>query len=255
MSRLAFLVVVLIAPTAQAQLIVTKRSYDRNGNITRAEIAEVDGNVVSDQTVLGGEKLIQGLDPTAEPHIFDLLVRESVRRELQMSKEQTRALHRLLLKMREERASLAVEFAGDRNHQFACRKRLLQMQHEIKIEALSEILVPEQLQRLNEIAWRVELAQVGIEEALVSGHLGTEIGVSIQEYEKIHRVVTEAMADAREKIDRIRDEAEQKVLASLAPEKREHAKKLLGEYFFYELPLSRELSKLEFLEATEEDLE
>lgn len=231
--------------------IVTVGKPNKDGTYD-IEFEEMQGNTASPNIVHGGSGLYYGVDPLDDQALVTLLFHKAIRVEIGVNREQEKALQRVMNEMRVERrfASLG-EAVGSADH---TRKMItLANQRERKQELIEELLIPEQLTRLREIARRVELAVVGIDNALIEGFLGRDIGVSEQEADKIRRKTAAVMEQAELEMAEILDKAHKKVLAELSPTKSKLGEELLGKPFFYRIPHVDELPKQSFLEAELEE--
>ncbi len=195
---------------------------------------------------LGGP--VGGVDPNSRSQLFNLLSNESVRHELQLSEEQYGGVQKIMkasqARMTELiRASIETQRDGGAirlgGEDFMAMREENQAQAEAAIE---EILLPEQLKRVRQLAYQVEISNVGIAEALTEGRLGEEIGVHEDQYQHlIDRAAKIESLLASEAFPK-RPAARKKMFAELTPEQRKAAEKLLGEYFQYEeVSLSKQL--------------
>ena len=107
---------------------------------------------------------------------------------------------------------------------------------------LDEILSPEQVARLKQAAYQVEVGRIGIGEALATGALGRDCGVN--ENQKTHLLQAAAKAEerAQKEIAAILARTQQEVLAELSPQQRKAAGELLGKPFYFRDDLGRKMA-------------
>lgn len=213
------------------------------------EFDEMRGNKASTKMVEGGSELHYSIDPQNAGDLLMLLVHAPVREELGVSQEQVVALQRVLRQQRIERKYIAGSEPPDLYRDHTKKVAFLEAQKFDRVEVIEELLVPEQIDRLREIARRAEIAFVGIDEALVTGFLGRDIGVLEQEEAKIRTRTRKIMAAANAEIANILDAAHKKVLAELSPDKRKRGEDLLGKPFYFVLPRGDSVPKRDFLDT------
>lgn len=98
-------------------------------------------------------------------------------------------------------------------------------------QSLDEILRPEQMARLKQIAFYVEIAYRGLDGALADGRLGREIGVVGTQIPILRQKIPPILDEAERKIRSIRIAAQDRILNELSTEQRNAANNLLGPYF------------------------
>ncbi|MCR9295641.1 MAG: hypothetical protein NXI32_23225 [bacterium] len=182
-----------------------------------------------------------GMDPNDRSQLFNLLSNTSVRAELQLTEEQIAGV-RQIIQASQQRLSEHVReaMAARRNSGGgAIRLELQDMMRDNREQAeaaIEEILLPEQLNRVRQLAYQVEISREGLGEALVSGRLGNEIGVHDDQKQHLLDRAIKIEAEARQAIIAIQAQARDKLLSELTPEQRKAAEDLLGPYFQYEEP-------------------
>ncbi len=184
---------------------------------------------------LGGP--LGGIDPNSRSQLFDLLSNDSIRRELKLSEPQVAGVKQIMRdsskRMQEYiRAAMA---AGDGKINLDIGGLMKEKQAEAEL-AIEEILLPEQLKRVRQLAYQIEVSTDGLGESLVNGRLGQDVGV--YEDQKQHltdraRVIEEEL---RLVIAKAHAAARAQLFAELTPDQRKEAESLLGEFFRYEQP-------------------
>lgn len=194
---------------------------------------------------------VGGVDPNNRSQLFHLLSNESIRRELKLTEEQYGGAKQIMKEAQQRMQTLiqsrmSQSKGGRRSVSLAGGElRDLMEENQAQAEAaLEEILLPEQMERIRQLAYQVEVSQDGLGESLVHGRLGTEIGVHDDQKQHLLDKAAQLEAEARLEIARIRMEMRAKLFAELTPEQRKAAEALLGDYFEYEEPsLSQQLRK------------
>lgn len=181
------------------------------------------------------------VDPNNSSQLFDLLANESVRKELMLSDAQYEGVQ-LIQNEAQNRLQSAIQEmmtqrkgGGNAIRLNANGFREIREANQADAEAaIEEILLPQQLERMRQLAYQVEVSNTGLGKALVDGRLGEEIGVYDKQKEELLRQAEKIDAEMRAAIVRIKAEARKKVFAKLAPDQRKKAEELLGKYFEYE---------------------
>ncbi|MCA9192983.1 MAG: hypothetical protein KDB03_14505 [Planctomycetales bacterium] len=177
-----------------------------------------------------------GVDPNSQSQLFQLLNNKSIRQELQLTEEQQQGVKTIVEESSKRiseaiRSSMADGGAG----KISLNMKPLLEEHRAQAEAaIEEILLPDQLKRVRQLAFQIEIAQVGLGESLVNGRLGTEIGIYDDQKQFLTDRAAAIEAEVREQIAVIQTAARAKMFAELSPEQRKAAEELLGAYFSYE---------------------
>ncbi|MEM7473572.1 MAG: hypothetical protein AAF483_01130 [Planctomycetota bacterium] len=193
-----------------------------------------------------------GVDPNNRSQLFSLLSNESVRNELKLSEEQYAGAQKIMKESQKRMSKLLsakliasrqnggpIQFGGG---EFQEMMEENQKQSETAIE---EILLPAQLERVQQLAYQIDVQQEGgMGDSLVNGRLGEEIGVYDDQKQNLVDKAAKIEAEAKAAILAIRTAARAKLFKELSPEQRKKAESLLGDYFQYEeLSLSQQLRK------------
>lgn len=196
-----------------------------------------------------GSTLGGGVNPADRSQLLGLLSNESVRRELkltddqytgakQIMEESQKRLSDLIRKMLTEQKDGAIRLGG------TAMRELQQENQKVAEAAIEEILLPEQMTRIRQLAYQVDVSQTGLGEALTEGKLGTDIGVHDDQKQNLLDRAAKIELEAKRAIAKIRAAARAKLFEELTPEQRKTAEELLGDYFLYEeLTMSQQLRK------------
>lgn len=194
-------------------------------------------------------------------NLFKLLQWRSVQDELALTKEQVDAVHRLNDELRQEFAKMDAELSNRSADEFpedkkatGFEKMRTETYRRIRSEmyarmdarfadALEEVLLPHQMNRVMQLSYYAETEYVGLGAALTHGRLGREIGVSESEYAVLRERIHTLDLGTAKKVQSIRMAAHNSVLQELSAEQRRNAEDALGPYFEYKdvaVLLSRE---------------
>ncbi|MEZ6137258.1 MAG: hypothetical protein R3C53_20405 [Pirellulaceae bacterium] len=232
------------APQISGVQILGINASGEGGQVASGKLIEGVAGVFSS----GGGSFFQssplGVDPNSGSQLFKLMANESVQKELKLTDEQRVGTMKIMdesrkrmsefLKKRlsERSANGSASFSLDGN---AMREVMAQSQAEAEA-AIEEILLPEQFERIKQLAFQIEVAQIGLGESLTNGRLGTEIDVHDDQKQHLTDRAMAIEAEARAAIAQIRSAAQAKLLAELTPDQRKAAEERLGKYFAYEEP-------------------
>lgn len=188
------------------------------------------GMAIANSTILG-------VDPNNKSALFSLLNNESIRRELQLSDEQQQGAKKIL----DESARKLNDLVRSSIQQGMSLRdagvaELMAANRQQAEAAIEEILLPDQLKRIRQLAYQVEVSRLGLGPALTSGRLGKEIGVNDNQKQNLSEKAATIEEEARVAIARIRAAAQAKLLSELSTEQRTTAEDLLGNYFLFEEP-------------------
>ncbi|MEX0793579.1 MAG: hypothetical protein WD045_10615 [Pirellulaceae bacterium] len=166
--------------------------------------------------------------------LVNLLNNEQIRREIEVVGDQMRDIESLREstreKMREAFAGLREASPEER------RERMANVQADIRKE-LGTILLPHQMERLNQISVQMQMrGQGGVARALSAGPLAEELGISDAQREELREKSQAAQEELREKIAELQKDAEEKLMSVLTTEQQEQLKKKMGEPFEMEAP-------------------
>lgn len=170
---------------------------------------------------------------------LDLLRDENVRKDLELVDEQVEKLTEIQGRMREVMGDFFRNNAPDfrnmrdlsedeRRAQFdSFRTKVEEAVAPIQKE-VDEVLLPHQKERLKQIQNQARMRGQGTSQALTSGTLAEELGITDEQKEKLRAVEQEVQAELLKEIERLRTDAREKVLEVLTPEQREKYKTMMG---------------------------
>jgi SMC interacting uncharacterized protein involved in chromosome segregation len=176
--------------------------------------------------------------------IVGLVNREEVQKELALLPDQTDALQKVNEKMRGERSDFDFRTASEEERAAFMTKMQAQMAERTKVakEQLEELLLPDQFERLEQIA--IQVAGVA---ALTSPSLAEKLGLAKETTDKMTKdveasaeqgreMMNAAMRDrdfegVREKVEAMRKELNDKLVAHLSDDQKAKYEELKGKPF------------------------
>jgi hypothetical protein len=184
----------------------------------------------------GGRGFGGGGFPNFGTSFYDLARNEDVQAELNLSAEQVQQIDEISVALRriieegfdglelkdkpwEERERIIAEY----------RERVETARADADMK-VGKLLDPQQYKRLKQIQYQSRL-RVGIGVALSRGELASELEVTEEQKDRLLEVRAETDRELREKIEQLRKEAEDKILAVLSTEQQARFKDLVGEPF------------------------
>jgi Spy/CpxP family protein refolding chaperone len=176
---------------------------------------------------------------------LDLLQDDSVRRELELTDEQSGKLRDIQDGLREEIQSQAQGFNfGDlrdlseeeRQHRFAeFRKRRDEITAKSQKE-VDQVLLPNQRERLKQLAVQQQIRFQGVQGALAAGTLAEKLNVTDEQKEKLAEKAREVHKKLQEAIEKARQEAQDEIVSVLSPEQQAQLKEMMGSSFVFQSP-------------------
>lgn len=213
-----------------------------------SELSEAltDGGEVS--MSFGGPSFSMGtpigmVNPKSRSELFNLLTNESVRKELKLSEEQYEGAQKIMKASQKRMSDLLKaqmskkDGGGILSFGGADFRELMEENREQAESAIEEILLPAQLERVQQLGYQIDIHQEGgTGESLVNGRLGEEIGVREEQKRLLAEKAAKIEAEAKAAIIAIRAQARAKLFKELVPEQRKAAEELLGDFFLFEEP-------------------
>lgn len=180
--------------------------------------------------------ILGGIDPNNRSQLFDLLSNESIKRELKLSETQLAGVKQIMQehgKRVQEQISRLMAEGGNGSIKLDMTEVIKAKQEEAEA-AIEEILLPEQMKRIRQLAYQIEIATDGLGESLINGRLGKDIGVHDQQKQQLADRARDVEVELRAAIAKVHAAARAKLFAELTPDQRKEAEALLGDFFQYE---------------------
>lgn len=163
-----------------------------------------------------------------------LLSSESVQKDLELTEEQLESIKELgENRGRGDREAMRAEMEGlsqeERMEKF---QEMMKTRNEESLKSLGEILLPQQMERLAQIS--AQASARGGARSLVSGTLAEKLNITDEQKEALQAKAEELQKSLDAKIEKLRSQMQDELLAELTPEQQSQFKELMGEKFTFE---------------------
>ena len=108
--------------------------------------------------------------------------------------------------------------------------------NEQKVAKMGEILLPHQMERLNQIALQMEMKQRGDINTLTGEKLKETLGIDDEQQEQLKERAKEIKAQLQKDIAKLREQAREDLMDELTSEQRDKLETMLGDKFEYKAP-------------------
>lgn len=162
-------------------------------------------------------------DPTASLPNIQFLLSERVREELQITEDQSSQVRSLYERFRRRMLGTTSPRSGSRDETERLRE-------EFDTE-LGEILQAEQVQRFKQIQLQQELQKDTLTALTGDTEIAKTLDVTDDQKKQLRAAAREGEEYIREGIERLREEARQKIVDALSPEQKEKLLELTGDKF------------------------
>ena len=171
---------------------------------------------------------------------LELLVREDVRKELELLDDQVRDLQALRDRLRDRMREMVTQRMREgtpgaegnaENQRVEFRERMRKLMEQVNAEIrqeVSEILLPHQMKRLDQLT--LQLRMRGGLNAL-GGDVAQQLGVTDPQREQLRAKFEEVEREYRRKVAELRRQAQDELLTVLTPEQQAKLRDLMGEPF------------------------
>ncbi len=185
-------------------------------NIVHRNVTLDSVNVVAVANDTG--RILIGPDPDNIAALINLLTDDDVANDLQLNKETRIAIEEFFVRERKLLAG-SDEFSID-------------VARNLRREVISELLTPQQLERLKQIVYRMEVAVLGLDGALANGRLGERANVYENQRTRILTKGNQCIATRDATVKSLRMEAEEKIIQCLSNEQEVILRPLIGPFFY-----------------------
>ncbi|MFP6657782.1 MAG: hypothetical protein VB853_06335 [Pirellulales bacterium] len=163
-----------------------------------------------------------------------LLMRDDVRKELEIVDEQMEKLRDLGSSFRDE---LRESFSGlrdldedERRARFEELREKMETKREELNTKIGEVLLPHQKTRLKQIGLQMQMQSRGTS-GLLNDRLAEELGITDEQKARLRAAAEKAREELAEKTKKAREEARDTILSELTADQRKKLEQLLGEDF------------------------
>lgn len=168
------------------------------------------------------------------------LYMESVKKDLELVDEQTQKINQIRTDLQKETSEMYKKMRDLSREERMKRYREMNEELAEKIEnQIKEVLLPEQLARLKEVALQMKLrSYYGLGQALSGDDLVESLDISERQKKELLKVQQEVQQEIRQKTmefnAKIRAEAQEKILKVLSKKQRDKLEKMQGDKFEYQ---------------------
>lgn len=252
----SFLAVGLLCMSAIAQEEPPQQdeSIQQSAIVIAAEADETGVPRVMSFSTIGGEAPMMLAAPgfglgmgMGDASINSLLNDNQIRTELELVDSQLEQIREIEKEMREEISSQmrGVPFSNGSVDREAIQSMQTSMQaiQTATEKRINDVLLPHQVQRLEQLRRHLRMRNRGDAETLTDGELAEALDLSDAQVERIKERAKEIEKELAEEIRKLKVEAKEELFEELTPEQREKLKELLGDTFIYEQPDPRTIRR------------
>ena len=171
-------------------------------------------------------------NPNSPRDLMELLQNPSVANEVGVDSAALKEIQSKQMELyRERRVTPPTDMTNEQQRTafMAKMKEQREALDELIKQAIEELLPPEKMERLKQIAYRFEVQKLGFAASLSEGWLADVVETHDAQQATLMRKIGDIEAELQKKVDQLRAEAEAEILAQLTPEQRAKARKALGE--------------------------
>ncbi len=181
-------------------------------------------NACGQSVAVFSDRIVAAWDPESDFQLFRSLGDQQTQSEIGLSDTAVSAYvairHRHSLESRQRKPS-------DR---IAMQKR----HRNEAIAMLEELLTPEQKERLKQLNYRIEIANIGLAKSVERGFLSKRVALNADQKSIVVEKAHEYEKDLAAAFFNARVAAEEQILAELAPDQRQRVESAIGAPWFYE---------------------
>ena len=179
--------------------------------------------------IMGGDFSMMSSDP------WSIVNQAQIQQELELVDDQKQQLRDLQSEYRKQMSEQIQELTNGKFDQDSGKriKELVDDMRENMKSRMGEILLPHQLERLNQVSVQMEMKNRGDANALMGGRLAEMLGIDEEQKERIEQRSEEIKKKLEEKIAKLKEEAREELLGELSSTQRKKLKELTGDKFEY----------------------
>jgi hypothetical protein len=167
------------------------------------------------------------------PDSFSMLSNPSVQKDLELVGDQLKQVQDLQAEfgnqMKDQIGALTA--GGFSPEQMKAIPALIAKIKEKQKDQLKSLLLPHQIERLEQVALQTHMKQAGTAGALASDQVADALGITKEQIEKLKARSKEINEKLQEDIESLKDEAQQELLGELTMDQREKLKELTGDKY------------------------
>lgn len=163
-------------------------------------------------------------NPESASELLFLIKNVDVANELRLNESEQSVIGTLLTKPRVSRKGLMADEL----------KRIAEQEKQELLRKSNEILDPNQVDRLKQIGYQLEISKIGLGTSLTEGHLSKKVQMTETQKQKLRERLPDINRKENESIVIILNSAFEEFLSELHPLQRGKVKKLLGNVFVFQ---------------------
>jgi hypothetical protein len=218
-------------PVAQStgNIIIASRSQDENGGTF--ENIQIMG--AADFGAGGGTFMISPSFAGAGADPWSIVNMPQIQDELDLVDSQKQQLQDLQKEFSEQMSKNMQSFTKDgfsKEHAKAMRDVIAEMQETMKSK-MGDILLPHQMDRLNQVSVQMEMKNRGDAKALMGKRIAEALGIDDEQKKRIEDRSKEIEQKLKAKIEKLKEEAREELMGELSSTQRKKLKDLMGDRF------------------------
>ncbi len=214
--------------TGEGGVINTFSVQSEDGTVNRIALP-----VVTDYSVSGTMWSSSAMPYYSNADAFSQIHDPSVRKDLELVDDQYSQIKKIQTEFQERLSSLMKEYPkskGD-NERIKDISLAIQKIQKDKKEALSDVLLPHQLERLKQVSRQIHMKNMGTGPALQHGELAKELEISKDQKKNLAKIQADLQKELQQLRDELKADAKKKLLSELTAEQRTKLKELTGDEF------------------------
>lgn len=215
----------------QQSAAVVVRATNENGveNVQAFGVSSNGGDFITFAPAAGMGGFMMGGNPMEASEF--LLHDPGVQKELELVDEQQEQIRQMQQSFGQEMKAKIDEMMKSGGPEKNDVAKAIEEINQRRKERLSEILLPHQIDRLQQISFQNNVNNAGLGNALASKALMEKLGIDEEQKEKLKTKADELAKELEEKIAKLREEMRDELIDELSPEQQKKLKVLLGDKF------------------------
>ncbi len=183
-----------------------------------------------DATISSGRVVYAPSIGWGNPGGFGILNNPNVRRDLELLDDQYQEISRIRKEFNNQISKLrqAIKKNPDKAKDLSISIKRVRKEQE---EAVKEVLLPHQQERLKQVKNQMQLESMGTSGALQNGEFAKELNLTAEQKKELTELNKELQKEIQEKLKQLKDKAKKKMLEKLTPEQRLKFKQMTGDEF------------------------
>ncbi len=161
---------------------------------------------------------------------FGILNDSNVRRDLELLDDQFEQISRIRKEFNSQISDLknAIKKNPDKAKDLSISIKKARKEQD---EAIKEVLLPHQQERLAQVRNQLQLESMGTSHALQNGEFAKALNITAEQKKELAELQKELQKEIQEKMKQLKEKAKKKMLEKLTPEQRLKFKQMTGDEF------------------------